>query len=187
MSERQTRGRQSKIEQLPDEIKAQLDAMLRDGHSQKAILEHINDQLETEGEEQLSYSSLNRYSTRMESIGKEIREAREVADVWVSRIGTKPSGDVSNLLIEMMRTQAFKFMVKFSEDPDATLEPEMLKDLALGVQRLESAALQTHKREKDIRSAFAAEAAKEMEAVASESGWSAETVKAAKNRILGIA
>lgn len=161
--------------------------MLREGYTQKSILSHINGELESEGEEQLSYSSLNRYATRMESIGKEIREAREVADVWVARLGTKPSGDVSNLLMEMLRTQAFKLMVKLSEDPDAMLDPDMLKDLSLGIQRLESAAMQTHKREKDIRKAFAEEAAREIDQVATESGWSAESVKAAKERFLGIA
>ncbi len=182
-----TRGRQSKIDQLPDAIKVQLDAMLREGHSQKAILAHVNRSLGKAGEETISYSSLNRYSTRMESIGKEIREAREVADVWVARLGTKPSGDVSNLLMEMLRTQAFKLMVKLSEDPDQMLDPDMLKDLALGIQRLESAALQTHKREKDIRKAFAEEAANAAEEIASSQGLTREGVAAIKKEILGIA
>lgn len=187
MSDRITRGRPSKIDQLPDHIKHQLDAMLREGYEQKAILEHVNASIEAAGGEPLSRSGLNRYSTRMEGIGREIREAREVADVWVARLGTQPSGDVSKLLMEMLRTQAFKLMVKLSEDPDAMLDADMLKDLALGIQRLESAAMQTHKREKDIRKAFAEEAAREVEQAAQEAGWSEETVLAAKRRILGLA
>lgn len=187
MNDRVTRGRQSKIEQLPDEIKSQLDAMLRQGYSQKSILDYINKQIATDGGDPISYSSLNRYSTRMESIGKEIREAREMADVWVARLGTQPSGDVSKLLMEMLRTQAFKMMVKLSEDPDAMLDPDMLKDLALGIHRLESAAMQSHKREKDIRKQFAEEAANEAEQELMEQGMSEATVSTIKKRILGIA
>lgn len=187
MTDRPTRGRPSKIDQLPDHIKEQLDAMLRDGITQKDILAYINEKLSDEGEDTISYSSLNRYSTRMESIGKEIREAREVADVWVARLGTKPSGDVSNLLMEMLRTQAFKLMVRLSEDPDAMMDPDMLKDLALGIQRLESAAMQTHKREKDIRKAFAEEAANQVESEAKAAGLTSDAINKIKNGILGIA
>jgi hypothetical protein len=161
--------------------------MLREGHTQKAILEHINMKLEAEGEESISSSSLNRYSTRMESIGREIREVREIADVWVAKLGNKPSGDVSKILIEMMRTNLFRFMTDQSQDPDAVFDPDMFKDLALGIQRLESAAMQTHKREKDIRHAFAEEAAKEIEEAAASQGLTQEGVKAIKEQILGIA
>lgn len=185
--DRPTRGRPSKIDQLPDDIKAQLDAMLREGHTQKSILDYINPKLESVGEGVISRSGLNRYSTKMESVGREIREVRELSEVWVAKLGTKPTGDVSAMLMEMVRTNYFKLFMKLQEDPEAVMDFGMLKDVALGIQRIESAALQTHKRETDIRKAFAEEAAKEIEATAAEAGWSADTVQAAKNRILGIA
>jgi hypothetical protein len=188
---RHTRGRPSKIEQLPEAIKAQLDAMLREGHTQAAILQHINAQLRQDGGEagieRLSRSGLNRYSTRMAAIGKEIREARDIADVWVARLGTQPSGDVSKLLMEMLRTQAFKLMVKLSEDPDTLIDADMLKDLALGIQRLEQAALHSHKREKEIRQAFAEEAAAATEQQLHHQGMSRDTIDSIKREILGIA
>lgn len=187
MTDRSTRGRPSKIDTLPDHIKEQLNVMLREGYTQVAILNHVNSQLEDVGEDTISSSSLNRYATKMESVGKEIREVREIADVWVARIGTKPSGDVSKILIEMMRTNLFRFMADQSSDPDAVFDPDMFKDLALGVQRLENAAMQTHKREKEIRKAFAEEAANEAEAVAVAQGLTREGVKAIKEQILGIA
>jgi len=187
MTERRTRGRQSKIMQLPDHIKAQLDAMLREGYPQTAILAHINVRLENEGVEPVSYSSLNRYSTNMESIGREIREMREVADVWVAQLGSKPTGEMSKLLVEMLRGQVFKLMTETFNDPESVIDPGMVKDLALGIQRLENAALSSHKREKEIRKAFAEEAAKEVEAAAVSQGLTQEGVKAIKEQILGIA
>lgn len=185
-STRPTRGKPSKIDQLPDHLKDQLNEMLRGGYTQKSILEHINARLSEGGDDTISRSSLNRYSTRMESIGKEIREVREMADVWVARLGNKPSGDVSKLLIEMMRTNLFKFMSEQSVDPDAVFDPDMFKDLALGIQRMESAAMQTHKREAELRKAFAVEAAAKVDDVAKTQGLTREGVKAIKEQILGI-
>ena len=190
MNDRKTRGKPNKIDTLPDSIKERLHELLRGGHTQKSILEQVNALIEQAGladDEKISRSGLNRYATRMEAIGQEVREVREMADVWVARLGTKPTGDVSKLLMEMLRTQAFRMMSKMMDDPDTVMDADMLKDLALGIQRLESAALVTHKRETEIRKAFAQEVADQAEQVAAETGLTKEGVSLLKKQILGIA
>jgi hypothetical protein len=57
----------------------------------------------------------------------------------------------------------------------------------LAVQRLESAAMASHKREKEIRTAFAAEAANAAEKVAKTAGLTRDAVALLKREILGIA
>ncbi len=74
---RPTRGPPSRIQQLPLEIKAKLDELLRAGVTQTQILTQLAPLLEACGERPLSYSSLNRYATRMESVGRRIREMRD--------------------------------------------------------------------------------------------------------------
>ena len=64
---RPTRGRLSRIQQLPADIKARLDELLRSGVSQKAILDQLAPLCESAGEPPISRSGLNRYATRMEA------------------------------------------------------------------------------------------------------------------------
>ena len=83
MTDKNTRGRASKVDLLPPNIKTQLAMMLRDKHlSQAQILEEINDLIRDCGLDdsyQLSRTGLNRYASRMEQMASKIRNAREVA------------------------------------------------------------------------------------------------------------
>ncbi|OZS41966.1 hypothetical protein ASV53_20935 [Photobacterium sanguinicancri] len=184
-----TRGRRSKIDLLPDDVKQLLDGLLRDGkNSQQEVLQAVNEYIEQQGlPEDLkpSRSGLNRYSSRMEAIGKDLRDVREVSQALVAQLGDKPTGEVSKLILEIGRTQLFKAMMNANEK-DGEVDIGMIKDAMLAAQRLESAAMSSHKREKEIRKAFADEAAKVAETVAKKAGMTAETVSSIKKEILGI-
>ncbi|WP_027671293.1 DUF3486 family protein [Rheinheimera baltica] len=193
MTDKITRGRRSKIDLLPEEIRRELDAKLRDGRlTQQEVLDYINElieqsQLPEHDKEQLkiSRSGLNRYSTQMETIGKDLRELREVSNALVAQLGDKPTGDVSRMILEIGRTQLFKAMMSQSSSED--MDIGMIKDAMLAAQRLEAAAMNTHRREKEIRQIFAAEVAETAEKVATQQGLTAEGVAALKREILGIA
>ncbi|MCD1597875.1 DUF3486 family protein [Rheinheimera aquimaris] len=193
MNDKITRGRRSKIDLLPEEIRRELDAKLRDGRlTQQEVLDYINDlieqsQLPPDEKEQLkiSRSGLNRYSTHMETIGKDLRELREVSNALVAQLGDKPTGDVSRMILEIGRTQLFKAMMQQSSAEE--MDIGMIKDAMLAAQRLEAAAMHSHKREKEIRQLFAEEAAEAAEKVASQQGLTADGVAALKREILGIA
>lgn len=163
MKERKKRGKPSKIDLLPSAIKSKLDELLRNNKmQQKDILQAVNALIDEAGlgkELKLSASGVNRYSTQMETIGHDIRQAREMAEIWVAKLGTEPTGDVSKLLMEMLRTQSFRLLVKANENPDDVLDPKTIGELALGIQRIEKASILNMEREKEIRQAFAEEAA----------------------------
>jgi Bacteriophage Mu, Gp27 len=189
-AERKTRGKPSKVNQLPDAIKNKLDQLLRDGRlTQTAILEKINkmiDEAELDEDEQLSKSGLNRYSNKMQAIGSRIAQARAVSEQWVAKLGDKPSGDVSKILIEMVRTLAFDSVLDAS-NADQPVHPKFIKDLAIGIEKLEKAATESTKREKEIRKAFAEEAAALVEDAAVQAGLTTDGANAIKREILGIA
>ena len=63
----------------------------------------------------------------------------------------------------------------------------MLKNAMLAAQRLESTAMQSHKREKEIRQAFAEEVAAKTEAIVTQAGLSGEAAAEIRREILGIA
>ena len=189
MSQKTTRGRRSKIDLLPEEIKQQLNAMLRDGRlQQQEILDIVNAEIEQSGlqdDAKLSKSGLNRYASRMESVGAKIRQAREVAEVWTAKLGDAPTSEVGKLLQEVVRTMAFDTTTALSESGEP-VPPKALSQLALAIQRVEQAAMASHKREQEIRQVFAAEAADAAEIIAKQQGLTRDGVKAIKEQILGI-
>lgn len=185
-----TRGRRSKVDLLPEDIKEQLNIMLRDGRlEQQEILDIINKMIQDSGlsdADKLSKSGLNRYASRMEAIGAKIRQMREVSDVWVAKLGNAPTSDVGKLLQEVVRTLAAETSFHMSESGEP-IEPKALNQLALVAQRIEQAAMTSHKVEKEIRKTFAEEAANAAEAVAKQQGLTTASVELIKDKILGLA
>ncbi|HED3669567.1 TPA: DUF3486 family protein [Citrobacter amalonaticus] len=189
-SERQTRGRPSKIDLLPDMVRDQLHQMLRDKrHTQEEIREAINELINEHNlpeDMQLSRTGLNRYASRMEEFGAKIRASREMAEIWGSKLGSAPTSDVGKLLLEFVKTLAFETSMDMANS-DKTVEPKALGQLALVAQRLEAAAMASHKREKEIQQEFAKKAAEQAEKITRSAGLSAETAADIKRQILGIA
>lgn len=188
-------NRKSKVELLPEDIRTTLNIFIRSGNmTQKDILEAVNQMIDEAGlpdDAKLSRTGFNRYAKRMEDLGQRLRQSREVAEVWVSKLGEAPTSDVGKLLQEFVRTMAFDTSMKMMEQSEGeegeVISPKALGQLALVVQRIETASMTSMKREKEIRAAYAAEAAEKTEAVAKKAGLTAETVKMLKAELLGIA
>ncbi|WP_370429607.1 DUF3486 family protein [Actinobacillus pleuropneumoniae] len=189
MSEKNTRGRASKVDLLPPNIKTQLAMMLRDKqYSQAEILEEINDLIRDCGlpeNMQLSKTGLNRYASRMEKVGAKIRQAREVAEVWTRQFSEMPQSDIGKTVIELVKHLAFEMSSQYAENGIA--EPKELAMLAVTVQRLEAAASLSYERERKIRKEVAQLAAETAEKAVAQAGLSADTVAQIKQQILGIA
>lgn len=183
----------SKIQQLPDDIRSQLSAMLRSGSmSQKVILAEVNKLIVESGlppEDQISRTGLNRFFKRTEAAGSRISRAREMAEVLTSKLGDAPTSQISNLMSENMKTMAFETSMALME---ATEDGEMIdikqfNQLALAFQRISQSSILNQKIEKEIRAAFAAEAANAAEKIVKSAGLTAETAAQIKQQILGIA
>ncbi|NOF50160.1 DUF3486 family protein [Vibrio cholerae] len=188
-------NRKSKVELLPEEIRNTLNVFIRSGNmTQKDILEAVNQMIDDAGlgdDAKLSRTGFNRYAKRMEEMGQRLRQSREVAEVWVSKLGEAPTSDVGKLLQEFVRTMAFETSMKMMEAAEGeegeVISPKALGQLALVVQRIETAAMTSMKREKEIRAAFAAEAAEAVERIVKQAGISLETAEEITDKILGIA
>lgn len=180
------RNRKSRIKQLPPSIKQQLDSLIRDGRmTQQQMLAEINALCAAHGEAPLSQSGLSRYATKMDEMGRRVRELREVSEVWVAKLGDAPTSNTGKMLLEAVRTLAAEVVLK--QMGQESIDPKALNQLALVMQRVEQAAMVSHKREQEIRKAFAAEAAELAEQAMSNSGMSSQTIAQIKRDILGIA
>jgi hypothetical protein len=180
-------ARPSTIEQLPPDILEQLQALLRDPRvSQMDATAEINAILQQMGHpERVSKSAVNRYSQRMEEVGSRLRQSRAVAEMWIGKLGAEPQGKVGHLLNEIVRTLAFESAMHFAEGEDP-IDPKSLKELAIAVHRLEQAAGDAVKREKEIREQVQKEAAEVAAKVAKQGGLSADSVQELRRAILGV-
>ena len=159
---RVARGLMSRIRQLPPEIKARLDELLRSGVSQTEILHRLEEPLREIGERPLSASGLSRYAREMEAVGRDLRETRAMADAWTANLGERPTGNVSALTIQILQTVALRAARRAwatDEETDAGVDSGLIGELALAVQRLERSASLSLARERELRKEFAAEAA----------------------------
>lgn len=192
MEKKPTRGRASKVDLLPDNVRKTLHEMLRDkALPQAQILEEINALIDDAGlpeDMKLSRSGLNRYATNVEQVGHNLRQMREMTTALTAELGDKPMGETTKLILEMGRSQLFKAMMQQIENPAAQVDIDMLKNAMLAAQRLESTAMSSHKREKEIRQAFAEEAAHAVsEELRGQDGMSEELEQRILNVLLGKA
>lgn len=181
---------QSSIDRLPDEVREKLQELLRDPRvTQLDATRRINAVLDEDGHpERVSKSAVNRYAVRMDEVGAKLRETREVAKMWIGKLGAEPQGEVGKLLNEMVRTLAFKVAMRASEaDDDDPVDPDLLKSLAISVHRLEKAAGENVKLEAQIRKRALEEAAEVVGETAKAQGMDAAQAEFWRNKVLGMA
>lgn len=175
---------QSTIDRLPPDILEGFQALLRDPRvTQLEATRKINEVLEAEGHpERLSKSAVNRYALRMNEVGAKLRQSREIAKMWIGKLGAEPQGEVGKLLNEMVRTLAFDEVMRLSEG-DEPVDPKLIKDLAIAIERLEKAASENTKREEEIR-AQERDSAKKDAVSTLENIADAQTIKEFRKRFL---
>ncbi|EKF1835770.1 DUF3486 family protein [Salmonella enterica] len=160
-----TRGRVKKADLLPDSIRNPLLEMLREKRfTQVQVREEINRLIEEAGlpeEMKLSRGAVWRLASENEEVARDLRDLREQTKAMVAELGDKPTGDTTTLILEMTRSLLFRKLRAARRDleDDGKIDIDLLKNIMLAVQRLESAAERSMKREKEIRAAFAEEMA----------------------------
>ncbi|WP_154124179.1 DUF3486 family protein [Grimontia hollisae] len=185
-----TKNRISKVDQLPDDIKTQLNILLREGKMpQTEIREQINQLIDEFGlpeDQKLSRNGLSRYSQSFHKGMARYQQAQQLTKQWVQQFGEMPQTDISRSLIEIGKSQIFEIQMNALE-ADKPLDPKTLSALALSIKRLQEAQTGSVKLEKEIRKQAMEDAANVAESAAKAAGMTAAGVQAIKNEILGIA
>lgn len=173
-------GRKSSIRKLPEELRAELDRLLRDG---KHTLVEITAHLRSLGAG-VSKSAVHRYSQDFEALASDIRIAREMAQAIGQEL-EGVDGDAGRLAIESLQALLFRARRQLSDAGDIDIESFGL--LARATKDLQAALKSNVDTELKIRERAARDAAAAAERVASEEGLSASTIDSIKASILGIA
>lgn len=184
--------RRSTIDRLPADIRTKLQALLQDPRiTQLEVTTRINELLEAEGHpERVSKSGVNRYAVEMAEVGEELRQSREIADMWIAKLGATPQGNVGMLAIEIIRTMSFELaMIIRRGGLDAESAPDtikMVKELALTCMRLEKSASDNVKREQEIRRQALDDATSAMEKSAKDKGITTESIEAIRDALRNL-
>ncbi|EDT6781450.1 DUF3486 family protein [Salmonella enterica subsp. enterica] len=194
MDKQPTRGRVKKADLLPDSIRKPLLEMLREKRfTQVQVREEINRLIEEAGlpdEMKLSRGAVWRLASENEEVARDLRDLREQTKAMVAELGDKPTGDTTTLILEMTRSLLFRKLRAARRDleDDGEIDIGLLKNIMLAVQRLESAAERSMKREKEIRAAYAEEAANAVtEELRGTDGMSKELEASIRRILLGKA
>ncbi|EDW9602786.1 DUF3486 family protein [Salmonella enterica subsp. enterica serovar Ohio] len=185
-----TRGRVKKADLLPDSIRKPLLEMLREKRfTQVQVREEINRLIEEAGlpeEMKLSRGAVWRLASENEEVARDLRDLREQTKAMVAELGDKPTGDTTTLILEMTRSLLFRKLRAARRDleDDGKIDIDLLKNIMLAVQRLESAAERSMKREKEIRAAFAEEMANAVSDELRGTDGMSEELEASIRRIL---
>ncbi|EBS7732369.1 DUF3486 family protein [Salmonella enterica] len=194
MDKQPTRGRVKKADLLPDSIRKPLLEMLREKRfTQVQVREEINRLIEEAGlpdEMKLSRGAVWRLASENEEVARDLRDLREQTKAMVAELGDKPTGDTTALILEMTRSLLFRKLRAARRDleDDSEIDIGLLKNTMLAIQRLESAAERSMKREKEIQVAFAEKMADAVtEELRGTDGMSEELEARIKNVLLGKA
>jgi len=185
-------ARPSSIDLLPKDAREALQAWLRDPSiTQSEATERTNDLLEELGLKQnISRQAVNRYDIKMREVGQRLQQSRQMAEMWMGKLGAEPDGNIGRLVNQIMQTLALDVSLAVQDGEVSAAEaPEvakMLKNMAIAMERLEKAASENVKREAEIRDKVKKEAADTAAKIAKKGGMSKETVDSIKAGILGV-
>lgn len=174
-------SRPSSITQLDPKIKEAVDTAVREGRTSIDQLVELINSLGGEA----SRSAVGRYVKTANERMEEYRQAQQMASVWMDKIGAEPKGDVSRMLLEMLRMLAFKSL---SETESAS--PEDLMFLSNAIKGFAQTDKLVIDKEFAIRKLIAAKAEKAAEAITKQArkmGASEEMIQTWRDRVMGVA
>ena len=190
MAEKPTRGRASKVWLLPEAIRNALNEMLRDkANSQAAILDEINGLIEGAGlpdDLKLSRSGLSRHASQVEQVGQHLRTCGRPRR-------RSPPSSVTSRWGDHQAHPGARPLPAVQGDAGPGAEPgggggyRHAEKRHVGGPAVRIHRHASHKREKEIRQAFAEEVAAKTEAIVTQAGLSGEAAAAIRREILGIA
>lgn len=177
-------ARRSKITQLPEDVRSQLDReLVKRGFSGYDALETWLDGLGIS----IGKSSIHRYGKNLERKLSAIKASTEAAKL-IAAEAPDDADQRSGAVMSMLQTEIFEMLVGLQEldDDDPIKRAKVLSSLAKNISALSRASVHQKKHEIEIRGK-AQSAADKVARLAKRGGMSARTVDEIKREILGIA
>ncbi len=177
----------SKVKDLPPEIRAELDRLLREDRcTLDQVVAHLR-QLAPDVQDLPSRSAIGRYAANVSAISERLKRSREIVDRLSTDLGPQiADGRGFQVLMEGFQSLAFDMLANVGEGE--TLDAQNLSYLAKAIGEVARANKTDTDRILKLRQEAAKEAAAAVDKVAERTpaGLTRETVEAIKAEILGI-
>jgi hypothetical protein len=183
------RGRLSSVDMLPEDLRVQVNADLRERRkTQKRILREVNPELSERGEKPLSKSALGRYAQWAEEKNAMMRTAQAAANTMVGGLGEHTGTDIGRAVTDLVKTLTFDLVLRAQDgDSDEPIDVDTLNKVALIAQRIERASKISLERETAIRDQVMAEAAERAGEAAKAQGMDEDQARFWREKVLGVA
>ncbi len=187
-------SRPSSIDQMPEEIRAEIGRLRTQGCTIDAIVQHLRSYYGRAP----SRSALGRHIKGMDALGEKMRRSRQVAEALVRELGDAPESRTARLNIELLHSAILDLHMRLADGEEVDEEgraalggnPEGAMLLAKALDHLAKAS----KTNVDFVAAAEAravakakrEASTAVDAIAREKGLTKDTIAAIKAGIFGI-
>lgn len=177
--------RRSKIEQLPDEVRAKVDRLLiKAGFSgYDWLVERIREELGVDAGEK---SSVQRYGSKLQRRLEAIKASTEAARA-IAEAAPDEADDRSNAIISLIQTEIFEAiltMQEADEQPDPAKRVEVLGKAAKNIATLARSSIARNKWAAELRDKALLEAAQRVESAAQARGLTAEDASFWREQVL---
>lgn len=169
-------GRKSTIDRLPKDVREQAREQLGDGGP---TLSEVRDHIAAAGAEPPTISALHRERQKILKWAERARQAREIADVWASELGSNPESKAGKMLQETLRLLAFHAADEMAEQRDAgePIDVKAFSALARSFLAIENGARISQERERELIAEGERRAAGKAEKTARSMGMTADQAK----------
>ena len=184
---RETRGRLSTLDQLPEEAQDDLVWACRELYArqrtQADILEELNGRLADKGLQLISKSAFNRKAVRLATSMRRMQETKQIFEALSGHLAPEKIDDQTVALGEFLKQLIFDLLQPGAADVDpmgAMMLSKAFKEVVQG-QKISA------ERRRDLEKEFAAKAVKAVDTVAGKRGTDAATIAAIKAALRGEA
>ncbi|MDE2473221.1 MAG: DUF3486 family protein, partial [Bradyrhizobium sp.] len=129
-----------------------------------------------------SRSALGRYKLHFDELAQDMRETREIADIWAQKFGDVPDSDIGKVVLEILRTLSYRVGADMMSG-EGDLNAKAVAQLAKAMQYIEDAGRLSLAREQKVRQAALEEASKRVGEAAKARGLSDDAIAEIRARI----
>lgn len=170
-------SRPSTIDRLPPEVRKALDGWIYDpAISQTEATARVNALLAKVAPQHptVSRHAVNRHDLSVRKSIEKIRRSREIARLVIADVGSRPSGEIGQMVTEMVKAIIVDVNM-FLQDAELDVESlpgvtRNVRELSLAIERLQRAEKLNEEREAVVRRRTAEELAQKAEAEAGPGG-----------------
>lgn len=184
-------AKRSSVERLPEGARKALEEWLIDFNAGRIQLDDVMSRLETllefnEGRAKApSRSAVHRHAQKFAALSDRMKRSQAFADAFARECGPHlAEGKGMAVLLQAFQSLAFDMLGNL--DDGASLDPESLMFFARSIQAAAGAQKTDADRAAKIAEEARKQAAKEVDTLGKQLGWSAETAQQVRAKIFGV-